>query len=188
MIAALLLGGCLTTIHFPPDFWPAESADTGRWTPSPSGDTGEVPRPEATWVSWGCDAAGAAWTWEVVSSAWTGDSWLELVGAPGDETHLLELVDGDPEGGWDARRAGPLLDGADPAAQAPNVDTRFDCEAPEAMSFALRIYDPAGTLTDCVVGGADPAAATVAVRRKDPGVALLRQCRTWDAPSTDPSP
>ncbi|MEZ4237944.1 MAG: hypothetical protein R3F59_17725 [Myxococcota bacterium] len=195
-MSALLLAlvGCTTTIRWPPDLWRTESADTGAGGPSTTWTATTLPTPPPAGrivrLDWGCDVDRTAFTWDLTVDGWTAASELDLLGDNGGhEAHDLVATASDPAGAWEDLRVGPLLAGVPAEEQVPGESTRFRCDEPERMSFALRIRDAAGVLRDCVVGGADPTAVTALIRSLDPELNELGACRlARDVPSTPTTP
>lgn len=188
----LLLTGCINTVRFPPDLWVWDSAwDTGLRNPrgdddddDTTGSTEDEPVGVET-VHGGCDAEDTAWTWTVRTNGWVGFGTLDIFRTSDEqaEAHTLFVVASDPGGGWDELQAGPLLDGVDPATQAANADSRFDCELDETtLSYVVRVRDGDGVLIDCVVWGADPQGATARIRNLDPDVLALGGCHLVQVP------
>lgn len=177
----LLLAGCdPAVVRFPPDLWVWD--DSG-WRDS-AGDTGPVEVPsgvvqvDAATVSWGCNRVDTAWTLTFRTTAWTGGARFDVFGpGPWSESHPVLLTDSSSTGAWDEYSVGPLLDGVSMDDQVPGSTSVFDCATDQDQTTqVIRLQDRFGATVDCVVWGADPAAAQSVL--DDPAVVAIGGCRT----------
>lgn len=179
------LGGCVQSVFFPPDLWPETTADTGRGRNNDN-NNGRLGVSE---ITSGCDLDGTSWITEIRTTGWIHTATLDMMRLEDQvsEEHPFTLVDSDPNGAWDLLRVGPLAPATQPESQVPGVSSQFRCsEDEDKLSYAVRIWDGASTLLDCVVWGADPSGATAAVRAIDPGITTLGGCRELEAMSLVP--
>jgi hypothetical protein len=111
------------------------------------------------------DCAHATWTILADASPDAGGAILDvagdLAGADRVESHELVVV---PQSHW---QVSGTLAVVDPSAQEPDVSTAFPCDAADALTWRLQVWDTAHRPADCVAWGADPARFT------------SNDCRAW---------
>lgn len=164
-----LTAGCIDTIRFPPVQEFTEGHTGG---PAEATEVGLVQIAEV--LSDGC--VDGDWLISARTDGWSLSADVSFVSGGAGETHTLFIVATDPDGAWDELSTTSLTAGADPAV--PNESSAFACGV-DGLSFAIRVRDRADVLSDCVVWGADPEAAAVYLRDRDPELTALGSCRAW---------
>lgn len=106
----------------------------------------------------GC--SGTTWRIEARTQGWTSDVVVDMADTRSDpsqlEEHRVPSVSFGPGGYWDEVQL-DLQPAADPAV--PGESTAFDCDEQAetgAMTYALRVFDSDGLMSDCWVWGHDP--------------------------------
>ena len=108
-------------------------------------------------VSLYCNAPGD-WVFasdlDLTSTRAVANIWNTGAGNDQGEEHLMVVVDTDPNGAWEA------IEGVyrEDAVYMPDLASGFRCEDIDVLTYAIRVYDDTGQISDCALWGHDPAA------------------------------